>query len=100
MPVYNEIDNIAAILEIVAASLPGVTKEIVIVDDGSNDGTRDWLSGKFSPVGDESAISRSAAAASAISSDCAVYVIFHSRNKGKGGRDSDGGCALQPVRCW
>ena len=53
MPVYNEIASISAILERVRVALPGVTKEIVIVDDGSRDGTRAWLSEEFSSVADE-----------------------------------------------
>jgi glycosyltransferase involved in cell wall biosynthesis len=85
MPVYDEIGSIAAILDIVKASLPGVTKEIVIVDDGSKDGTRAWLTGNFPLVGDESAVCEDAVSVNVISSECSVRVIFHSRNKGKGG---------------
>jgi len=43
MPAYNEIHTIGEILVRVAAALPGVTKEIVVVDDCSADGTREWL---------------------------------------------------------
>ena len=43
MPAYNEIHTIGEILVRVAAALPGVTKEIVIVDDCSADGSREWL---------------------------------------------------------
>ena len=38
MPVYNEIGTIAEIVKLVAAALPDIEKELVIVDDGS----RDW----------------------------------------------------------
>lgn len=85
MPVYNEITSISAILDRVKTALPGVTKEIVIVDDGSRDGTRAWLSEQFPFVSDESSMSGPAARTNAVSSECAVRVIFHSRNKGKGG---------------
>lgn len=43
MPAYNEIHTIGEILVRVAAALPEVTKEIVVVDDCSRDGTREWL---------------------------------------------------------
>jgi len=70
IPAYNEIGNIAALLEIVQAALPGVSKELIIVDDGSTDGTREWLAHHFGGVGNSEA--------------AAVKVIFHDRNKGKG----------------
>jgi len=44
MPVYNEKDTIMPILdEVIQAQTPGVEKELIIVDDGSTDGTRELL---------------------------------------------------------
>src|SRR5712691_7812724 len=43
IPVYNEIQTIGRILVAVTAALPDVEKEIVVVDDCSGDGTREWL---------------------------------------------------------
>lgn len=43
MPVYNERATIEAILSRVSGS--GLADEIIVVDDGSNDGTRDVLAG-------------------------------------------------------
>ena len=47
IPVYNEIHTLDTILAKVVAALPGVTKEIVLIDDFSNDGTRQWLEANF-----------------------------------------------------
>lgn len=44
IPVYNEVKNLETILEKVeSVDLGGATKEIIMVDDGSTDGTRDLL---------------------------------------------------------
>jgi len=61
IPAYNERATIAEIIERVRA-LP-LEKEILIVDDGSNDGTREYLE-------------------SLVAAD--VRVLLHDRNRGKG----------------
>jgi len=44
-PLFNCLDVTRAMIESLRASMPrGVTYEIVLVDDGSTDGTRSWLS--------------------------------------------------------
>ncbi len=43
IPAYNETDTIGVVLSQVAEVLPAVEKEIVIIDDCSTDGTRQWL---------------------------------------------------------
>ncbi len=67
MPVYNEIHTIEEILRRVRA-LP-VDKEIIVVDDGSTDGTREVLQELDWPE---------------------VQVCFHDSNQGKGGALSTG----------
>jgi glycosyltransferase involved in cell wall biosynthesis len=61
IPVYNEISTIGEILNRVR-SVPQ-DKEIIVIDDGSIDGTREWLE-KLTMQD--------------------VTVLFHSENKGKG----------------
>lgn len=63
VPVYNEAGTIERILRIIQ-SIP-VSKEIIVIDDGSVDGTREVLKQKFS-------------------NDSAFHVIFHEKNYGKG----------------
>jgi len=43
IPVYNEAATIGTILREVANALPEVSKQIIIVDDCSRDGTAQWL---------------------------------------------------------
>src|ERR1700694_4763769 len=43
IPVYNEICTIGRVLLEVTNALPEVSKEIIIVDDCSKDGTSEWL---------------------------------------------------------
>jgi dolichol-phosphate hexosyltransferase len=65
MPVYNELGTIeAAIEDALGAALPVTSRQLVIVDDGSTDGTREWLAATTLPAG--------------------VDVVLHPSNKGKG----------------
>jgi glycosyltransferase involved in cell wall biosynthesis len=65
MPVFNERATIeAAIDDALTAALPVETREVIVVDDGSTDGTRELLESR-------------------ISSD-KVRVVYHRRNQGKG----------------
>lgn len=62
IPVYNEKATVLELLRRVEAVALPVAKEIVIVDDGSTDGTRDVLRGL----------------------DGRAQVVLHERNRGKG----------------
>ncbi|MFH1783901.1 MAG: glycosyltransferase family 2 protein [bacterium] len=65
IPVYNEVDNIKKILESVQdVDLGNIAKEIIIVDDGSTDGSRDMLKDLD---GKEN-----------------IKVLYHKQNQGKG----------------
>jgi glycosyltransferase involved in cell wall biosynthesis len=63
IPCFNEANTIRALVERVRAA-PGPQKEIIIVDDGSRDGTRDLLRTQIAPL-----VSR---------------IIYHDVNSGKG----------------
>lgn len=90
IPVYNEIHTLASLLEKVAQVLPQVEKEIVMVDDGSTDGTREWLLETFGEAhGQALAIGLSPNQGlkplpEQGSSLLSVKLIFHRRNQGKG----------------
>lgn len=62
VPVYNEVAHVDELMQAIHAS--PVKKEIIIVDDGSTDGTRDKL--RSMPLTDD------------------ITVIFHEKNCGKG----------------
>ena len=64
MPCYNEIDTIESIVNKVENVEIPLDKELVIVDDGSKDGTRDYLN--------------------TLRDNPDFKVIFHEQNKGKG----------------
>ena len=65
MPVYNERATIeAAIEDALTAELPVEARELVVVDDGSTDGTRDLLGARTWPDN--------------------VHIVFHPENQGKG----------------
>ena len=92
VPTYNERHTLGRVLLGVAESLPLVAKQIIIVDDGSTDGTRQWLETNF-PTGD----ARCAQIRGddddhlhllpEVSGDGApidILVLFHDENCGKG----------------
>jgi glycosyltransferase involved in cell wall biosynthesis len=78
IPAYNEIDNIQEILKRVSEVETGLEKEIIIVDDCSKDGTREFLE-KIRNGGKE-------VSGLLPSKDPRIFkVIFHEQNSGKGG---------------
>jgi len=65
MPAFNERATVeAAIEDALSAELPVASRELIVVDDGSTDGTRDMLGSRQWPDN--------------------VRVVFHSANQGKG----------------
>jgi len=69
VPVYNEVRTVRAVLDrLLAIALP-VAREILVVDDGSTDGTRDVLDGLGPRVPDPGS---------------RLVVIHADRNRGKG----------------
>jgi glycosyltransferase involved in cell wall biosynthesis len=91
IPVFNERQTLGAILEIVAKCLPNVNKEIIVVEDCSRDGTREWLKNNF-PEGPQTGSTIDLDAEGQLlfnrqpgPSTVTIRPIFHEKNKGKGG---------------
>jgi glycosyltransferase involved in cell wall biosynthesis len=93
IPAYNERYTIAQVVAAVTRVLPDVTKEIVIVDDCSNDGTGDFLrarlgdrTGVYSAVETDGVDTLEPVAISGDDKALITFkVLFHEVNRGKGG---------------
>jgi glycosyltransferase involved in cell wall biosynthesis len=90
IPVYNERHTLGQVLAAVSRALPGVRKDIIVVDDGSTDGTREWLKANF-PVGTRtgSQISVDGTGRLDVSAPLnhalvSIEPLYHPRNLGKG----------------
>src|SRR5262249_37315378 len=90
IPVYNERSTIAAVVLAVSRVLPQVSKQIIIVDDCSTDGTREWLQSNFADVekvgssidiDPDGNVVFSTAPGSA---DITVRCLYHGKTRGKG----------------
>ena len=64
MPCFNEIDTISEIIRQVNAVDLGLDKEIILVDDSSTDGTREYLA--------------------TLDGEGCIRVMYHQQNQGKG----------------
>jgi len=111
VPVYNERKTLPTVLTRVFRALPDVPKEIVIVDDGSTDGSREWLRETFgetnphpswfalttddrfvvvgnraseADVWDEVRHARQPPMQAVVLPPLPVRVLYHDRNRGKG----------------
>jgi glycosyltransferase involved in cell wall biosynthesis len=92
IPAYNETGTIGPMLVEVARALPEVSKQIVIVDDHSRDGTSEWLRRNLAhregvwrgmSVDDDGEL-RLSADGTRNSGGFTFTVLFHERNRGKG----------------
>src|SRR5215472_13640167 len=84
MPAYNEAQYLPQILTKVATALPDVPKEIIIVDDCSTDGTREWLRANVTPDGQSVPPTSVGNVAPTEQTAPNIRAIFHERNQGKG----------------
>jgi glycosyltransferase involved in cell wall biosynthesis len=82
MPVYNERNTIEEILDRVCRV--SIEKEIIVVDDGSTDGTREILQKLVAELGESAAVEGAPAGTLDGQSMRNIRIFFEERNCGKG----------------
>ena len=83
IPVYNERETIEELLRRVSSVvLYDLSKEIIIVDDGSNDGTGEWLREQVNTFETKRSLAWASQCVDVSAEN--TKVIFHPRNQGKG----------------
>lgn len=80
IPVFNERQTLETVLRRLPSALPAVPLQLVIVDDCSTDGTREWLQQHLAP--DDAPLRRELQFDREARLD--ITVCFHERNGGKG----------------
>ena len=89
LPAYNERATLGACLVKVAAALPHVEKEILIIDDCSRDGTREWLRAQSAACGRHAGALELTADGNLVvvpgNTVFTLRVLYHEHNRGKGG---------------
>jgi glycosyltransferase involved in cell wall biosynthesis len=89
VPAWDEAHTIGRVLATLSAVLPHVAKQIIVVDDGSTDGTREWLRRNFPDgawTGTRIIVNADGTLDFGLTDGLAVtvQVIFHEVNRGKG----------------
>jgi len=100
IPVYNERATLGSILALVSGALPKVAKEIIVVDDCSTDGTREWLKANVPDAGrtaggiELDGSGNLAFAPASGDGRVTVRPIYQAQNGGKGGALKTGFAAV------
>jgi glycosyltransferase involved in cell wall biosynthesis len=89
IPVFNERATLPRVILAVTQALPRVDKEVVLVDDGSTDGTREWIAGNVPGGTRRGAVcidhdGQLSPADGATEAEITIRAIFHDGNQGKG----------------
>lgn len=93
IPVYNERETLPHVLQKVITVMPEISKEIVVVDDCSRDGTTEWLKENLDKAGEvyqgidlaEDGAFALIPNSSQTKAGFEFKTVFHEQNKGKGG---------------
>lgn len=90
VPAFNERCTLPRVLVAISRALPCVEKEVILVDDGSVDGTREWITSQFA-AGARSAARLNLDTAGNLefldegaAAQTMIRPVFHPTNRGKG----------------